>query len=160
MGQSPASESYNNFKQGIPLLNGPTEFTRLFPIATQWTTDPKKYASTGDILLTVRGSSTGKMNISDGQYAIGRGLASIKSRESNQEFMIQLLKKLIKQILVDTTGSTFANISKDNLTEIATFIPVSLKEKKVIGNLLTSIDNLIVANERFPYPAKQNTKQY
>ncbi|OOP57394.1 MAG: hypothetical protein AYP45_03495 [Candidatus Brocadia carolinensis] len=78
MGQSPAGEFCNDNREGIPLLNGPTEFSSYHPNPVQYTTDPKKVAEKGDLLFCVRGSTTGRMNWADRRYAIGRGLASLR----------------------------------------------------------------------------------
>ncbi|MET2736295.1 restriction endonuclease subunit S, partial [Staphylococcus epidermidis] len=64
-GQSPKGEFYNEDGNGVPMLNGPTEFTDLHPIPVQYTTKTTKLCEIGDILFTVRGSSTGRMNIAD-----------------------------------------------------------------------------------------------
>jgi type I restriction enzyme S subunit len=80
MGQSPAGNSYNQNANGIALINGPTEFTEKYPIKIQWTTLPTKLCKEGDILLCIRGSSTGRMNISNDSYCIGRGVAAIRAK--------------------------------------------------------------------------------
>ena len=83
MGQSPPIESCNNDQEGVPLLNGPTEFGSCYPSAVQFTTDVKRYSEVGDLLFCVRGS-VGKMNWSDQRYAIGRGLAAIRLKEGKK----------------------------------------------------------------------------
>lgn len=77
MGQSPPGHTYNDIGEGIPLLNGPTEFGEHYPNAVQWTTSPTKLCKEDDILLCVRGATTGRMNWSDKEYCIGRGLAAL-----------------------------------------------------------------------------------
>lgn len=58
MGQSPLGASYNRSGIGVALINGPTEFTGLHPVARQWTTDPVRFCQPNDVLICVRGSST------------------------------------------------------------------------------------------------------
>ena len=79
-GQSPQGEYYNVNGMGKPMLNGPTEFTDKYPVPVQWTTKITKLCKKGDILFTVRGSSTGRMNLADQEYCIGRGLAAIRPK--------------------------------------------------------------------------------
>ena len=62
MGQSPKGVDVNQSNEGLPLLNGPTEFTNLYPQPVQFTEYGKRFAETGDILFCVRGSTTGRMN--------------------------------------------------------------------------------------------------
>lgn len=89
MGQSPPGSSYNRTGNGSPLINGPTEFTDRHPIKIQWTTQPARFCTTGDLLICVRGSSTGRTNYADDTYAIGRGVAAI--REGSQRHGIPKL---------------------------------------------------------------------
>jgi len=80
MGQSPSGENCNSKGQGLPLLNGPTEFGPSHPTPVQFTTDPRKKSQRADLLFCVRGSTTGRMNWSNKPYAIGRGIAAIRDR--------------------------------------------------------------------------------
>ena len=64
MGQSPPGHTYNEDGKGLPLINGPVEFGRRFPTKIQWTTAPSKTCYDGDVLFCVRGSTTGRMNVS------------------------------------------------------------------------------------------------
>src|SRR5437764_11087165 len=88
MGQSPQGETCNFSGEGLALLNGPTEFGPYHPIPAQFTTDARKLARADDLLFCVRGSTTGRMNWADQDYAIGRGIAAIrhKSNRSIQPF--------------------------------------------------------------------------
>ena len=78
MGQSPLGNSYNVKGEGIPLLNGPTEFGLEYPTPIQYTTKPTKRCIKDDILLCVRGSTTGRLNLANDIYCIGRGLCAIR----------------------------------------------------------------------------------
>lgn len=79
MGQSPKGNSYNRDGNGLPLINNPTEFTKKHPIKVQWTTEPTKLCKPLDLLLCVRGSSTGRMNIANDEFCLGRGVAAIRA---------------------------------------------------------------------------------
>ena len=79
MGQSPPGSTVSS-DSGIALLNGPTEFGPHHPSPVQFTTDARRLAQPGDLLFCVRGSTTGRMNWADQEYAIGRGIAAIRHR--------------------------------------------------------------------------------
>ena len=85
MGQSPSGDTVST-EWGIALLNGPTEFGAHHPTPVQFTTDARKRAQPGDILFCVRGSTTGRMNWADQEYAIGRRSCSYPSPGSNLPF--------------------------------------------------------------------------
>ncbi|WP_145476935.1 restriction endonuclease subunit S [Yersinia similis] len=119
MGQSPKGEEVNNKGIGLPLLNGPTEFTERYPIPVQHTAYAKKTSLPGDILFCVRGSTTGRMNYSDQKYCIGRGLAAIRGRNGYPTPYIKaILEAYLPELLAAATGSTFPNVSKDLINNI------------------------------------------
>lgn len=142
MGQSPFGDSYNNEEIGTPLLNGPTEFTEKYPIPKQWTTKPTKICKENDVLFCVRGSSVGRMNISDNKYCIGRGLAAIREKngETYTTYLYYILQKFINNILNLSVGSTFPNVGKDDLNGLSCTVP-PLEEQRKIANILSSVDS-------------------
>ena len=144
MGQSPSGETCNSQHLGIPLLNGPTEFSSHHPIPVQFTIDPKKIAELDDILFCVRGSTTGRMNWSDQKYAIGRGIAAIRHKQGSEykHFIRGLLELKLPLLLTIATGSTFPNISKDQLLSLPCDIP-PLSEQKAIAHILGTLDDKI-----------------
>ncbi|MBE9233587.1 restriction endonuclease subunit S [Cuspidothrix issatschenkoi LEGE 03284] len=149
MGQSPSGETCNSQYLGIPLLNGPTEFTSHHPIPVQFTIDPKKIAEPDDILFCVRGSTTGRMNWSDQKYAIGRGIAAIRHKQGSEykHFVRGLLEFKLPLLLTIATGSTFPNISKEQLLSLPCDIP-PLSEQKAIAHILSSLDDKIELNRQ------------
>lgn len=141
MGQSPKGESYNTEGHGTPLLNGPTEFGAKHPKEVQWTTSPTKFCMEKDILFCVRGSSIGRMNIADKKYCIGRGLAAIRQAENETvtQFISFVLQNAINKVLKNSSGSTFPNITKDELYDVKLPIPSILEQQK-IAEILSNID--------------------
>jgi type I restriction enzyme S subunit len=144
MGQSPAGSTYNSNGIGTPLINGPTEFTERHPVKIQWTTKPTKECKKGDILFCVRGSSTGRMNISDDSYCIGRGVAAISNRQrvSDQSYLKHVLQYLAEKLIRLTSGSTFPNIDKKTIMEFPIAFH-SLDDQKKIGKVLDVLDSEI-----------------
>ena len=117
MGQSPIGTSYNENKDGIPFLQGNSEFTDKYPIAVKYTTLPNKMANTGDILMSVR-APVGAINIADKSYCIGRGLCAIAAKSGNNDYLRFLLQS--KKIEFDriSTGSTFKAINSSDLKNL------------------------------------------
>ena len=140
MGQSPAGSSYNSSGKGVALINGPTEFTELYPVKKQWTTQPTKYCKKDDLLLCVRGSSTGRINISNDTYCIGRGVAAIRAtNQSNTSYILYQLIQLIEKLLSKSTGSTFPSIDGKTIKSLLVTAPTKA-EQTAIANVLTTID--------------------
>jgi len=152
MGQSPPSETCNNDGQGLPLLNGPTEFGDSHPFPTQFTIEVKKVAKAGDLLFCVRGSTTGRMNWADRSYSIGRGIAAIRSKNGIQfqPYIRSAIEHNLKNLLAVATGSTFPNISRDQLRDLIIQAPPE-NTKIYISNLAhildTKIENLRSQNQ-------------
>ena len=144
MGQSPAGKNCNIRNKGLPLLNGPTEFNKHHPHPVQFTTDSKKIAEAGDLLFCVRGSTTGRMNWADQRYAIGRGVASLRHTNglSLQPFLKAMVDYQLPSLLKSATGSTFPNISRDQLFQHEILLP-SLPEQHAIAAVFSAFDEKI-----------------
>ena len=145
MGQSPPGNTYNTLGEGVPMLNGPTEFTSKYPVPVQFTIKPTKRSKAGDILFCVRGSSTGRMNLSDQAYCIGRGLAAIRAKSvANTNFIYYILLNLTEEVLrkARDMGSTFPNVSGKELRTKSIMIP-PLPEQKKIAEILSTVDEKI-----------------
>ena len=149
MGQSPEAKYVSVEKKGIPLLNGPAEFTERYPIPVQYTLKLKRSAEPKDILFCVRGSTTGRMNIADQKYAIGRGLASIRHNISPtlNTYVKALIEVNLKKLLGGTSGSVFPNLTKDNLYNLECFVHSEYEQKK-IAKTLSDIDAKIELNNK------------
>lgn len=149
MGQSPKGSTYNEDGIGIALLNGPKEFTDRFPVALQWTTKPTKLCKKNDILFCVRGSSTGRINIADDVYCLGRGIAAIRAIDgkSNTNFIEQQLIYCLDGLLRLTAGSTFPNINRQSLEEFPVIIP-NLSQQNEIAEILSTWDTAIEQTKR------------
>lgn len=144
MGQSPPGRSYNTEGIGTPLINGPVEFGPMAfskTIKSKFTTEPKKMCKENDLILCVRGSTTGRMNIAGFDACIGRGVASISSI-INQEYLNWLIHFKQREIYNKGTGSTFPNINQTALKELIISMP-SIEEQEKISNFLNIYSSLI-----------------
>lgn len=137
MGQSPLGTSYNEIGEGVPLLNGPTEFGRIHPIETQWTSSPTKTCNEGDLLICVRGATTGKMNWADKKYCIGRGLAAINPNDQicDNKYLWYFLNIQTEIILSQTRGSTFPNLPSKQLKQLEAPIPPLNIQHQIVAHL-------------------------
>jgi type I restriction enzyme S subunit len=149
MGQSPESKYCNYISKGKPLLNGPTEFGDFHPKPVQYCTSGNRVSNKGDILFCVRGSTTGRMNWADQEYVLGRGLASIRhiAGEDFNHFLRYLIDYHLDSILKMTGGSTFPNLTRDNLNAYKLFLPKESSQLS-INKFLRNIDSKIELNNR------------
>ena len=149
MGQSPPGNtvvSAAGVPQGLPLLNGPTEFGPHHPTPVQSTTTIPKRAYPGDVLLCVRGS-TGRMNWADQEYAIGRGIAAIRHRanEALQPFVRAVIEFGLPGLLAEATGSVFSNVSSSQLGALP-YPNLAETEQLAIAHILGTLDDKMELN--------------
>lgn len=123
MGQSPPGESYNEDGKGFIFFQGCTDFGNRFPAVRLFTTDPTRFAKAGDILLSVR-APVGTLNIAKEDCCIGRGLASLSSKDNCISYLYGVMKNL-KQIFDrrNIDGTTFGSITKDDLFSLKVIRP-------------------------------------
>src|SRR5205085_4287702 len=79
--QSPPGDTYNTTGEGVPLINGPVEFSAGpfgRTVVNQYTIAPTNFCEEGDLLICVRGSTTGRTNVAAFRACIGRGVAAIQ----------------------------------------------------------------------------------
>lgn len=153
MGQSPKGNEYLDkpTKDSLPLLNGPTEFGMYTPMPVQYTEAITKIAEKSDILFCVRGSTTGRMNIANQRYCIGRGLAAIRGKENaSSTNLIRQILILVKDKIFEQakgSGSTFPNISSSELKKWQIrSIPYERQDSIVAG--LSILEEVLVSLER------------
>jgi len=123
MGQSPPGESYNIDGEGMIFFQGCTDFGNRFPGVRQFTSAPTRFAKEGDILLSVR-APVGKLNIAKDDCCIGRGLASLNSKDNCISYLFGVminLKQIFDRRNVD--GTTFGSITKDDLFSLKVVRP-------------------------------------
>lgn len=149
MGQSPKAQFVNVVGEGVPLLNGPAEFTSKHPIPKQFTIKGNRFSEPLDILFCVRGSTTGRMNIADQKYAIGRGLAAIRHREGSHlnAFVRGLIEQNLVGLLGGSMGSVFPNLTKDQLLDYKCVVPDIIEQHK-IAKILSDLDAKIELNNK------------
>jgi type I restriction enzyme S subunit len=146
MGLSPPGSTYNSEEIGMPLLNGPTEFGSSHPVPSLYTIDPKRKARMGDILFCVRGSTTGRMNWADQDYAIGRGIAAIRAATPLEtRYVKYCVDLMLRELLQQASGSTFPNLSRRDITSL--LIPYRADRLKIAA-ILSAYDDLVENNRR------------
>jgi len=105
MGASPNGDSYNSLGIGVPLVNGPVEFGEFFLQKSKWTTEPTRMSCSDDLIVCVRGSTTGRYAHADDEYCLGRGVCAIRAKSGIQAFVDCNIIDRMSELLLKTTGS-------------------------------------------------------
>ena len=145
MGQSPSGSSYNEESVGEVFYQGRAEFGFRFPTRRLFTTEPKRMAEPGDVLLSVR-APVGDLNVAYEKCCIGRGLGAIHSKTGDNSFMLYTMFALKPQLDVfNGEGTVFGSINRDGLSNLPVNIP-SAEEIAKFEAVVRPMDNLIRTN--------------
>ena len=147
MGQSPKSEFYNDIGEGLPFFQGVKDFGERKPTETMYCSKPAKIVQTGDVLISVR-APVGDINIAEKESCIGRGVAGIRAKDKNNEFIYYLLLNFKDYIRSYSGGTTYESINKDALRDLQFLVPENSVIRKQIADVLSAYDDLIENNTK------------
>jgi type I restriction enzyme S subunit len=153
MGSSPPGSTYNKTGDGVPLINGPVEFTPgPFGRTTinQYTTDPSAFCELGDFLVCVRGSTTGRTNIAAFRACIGRGVAAIQPLFEDKFIRIAIRVRQ-EAILQMGRGIAFPSISREQLSGLPVPLPPLAEQHRIVvkvDELMALCDQLEAARQQ------------
>ena len=147
MGQSPSSEDCNEDGQGLVFFQGCSEFGDKYPIPKKYCTNPRKRASKGDILISVR-APVGDLNIAHIECAIGRGLAAIDPINIDRDYLFYYFKLYKDQWQRIQQGSTFSAINKNDLESVLVPCPPKDEQMLIVSKLLTLDKKLEIETEQ------------
>ena len=121
MGQSPAGTSYNEEGVGTVFYQGRGEFGWRYPTQRLFTTEPKRMAKSGDVLMSVR-APVGDLNLAYEDCCIGRGLVAISC--DYPSYCLYLMRSLGKKLdAYNGEGTVFGSISGKALKGIGIGLP-------------------------------------
>lgn len=144
MGQSPAGTSYNEEGVGTVFYQGRGEFGWRYPAQRLFTTEPKRMAKSGDVLMSVR-APVGDLNLVYEDCCIGRGLAAISC--DYPSYCLYLMRSLGKKLdAYNGEGTVFGSISGKALKGIGIGLPGN-DDIAAFEAMVASIDAQIRCNE-------------
>lgn len=145
MGQSPDGVSYNQDGIGTVFYQGRAEFGSRFPTRRLFTTQPKRMATKGDVLMSVR-APVGDLNVAYESCCLGRGLAGIQSNNDYQSFVLYTMFALKQQLdIFNGEGTVFGSINKNDMASLPVLIP-SDEALRQFEELVSPMDAAIETN--------------
>lgn len=145
MGQSPNGSTYNEEKNGCIFFQGRAEFGARFPKVRLYTTEPKRMANKGDVLMSVR-APVGDFNMAMEDCCIGRGLCAIRSKQNYQSFILYTVWASQDKLNVfNGEGTVFGSVNKDSLYNMLIIIPTN-KIMQQFEYICSKLDMLIWNN--------------
>lgn len=137
MGQSPPGSTYNKAGDGIPLINGPVEFSP-GPFGTtkinQYTTAPTQVCKKGDFLLCVRGSTTGRTNVAGFDACLGRGVAAIRPLAGDAYIRLFLWRHRAS-IIAMGRGIAFPSVTRKQLASLFLPFPPLAEQTRLVARV-------------------------
>ncbi|MPX98126.1 restriction endonuclease subunit S, partial [Salinivibrio sp. VYel6] len=139
-----------------PYLTGPADFPNGTIIVSKYTGKGRKFSRSGDILITVKGSGTGKVIESDDNYAISRQLMAIRATDFDPKFTYYNVVSSLSRYEGAASG-LIPGISREDVLGTPLLIP-PLPEQKKIAQILSTWDQAITATERLLENSQQRKK--
>lgn len=146
MGQSPPGSSYNKDGEGLPFFQGKADFTRDIAKVRTYTTAGTKFASAGDVLMSVR-APVGPTNVCPSTAVIGRGLAGIRAKEGvDQKYLHWALRASVRQLEVLGAGTTFPAITGRQLRAHPISVAPPAEQWRIVAILEDHLSRLDAAD--------------
>lgn len=135
-GQHIDKEDYNRDGNGIGYLTGPDDFGALSPHVSKWTEKPKVTARCGDILITVKGSGIGKVNLLDQpEVAISRQLMAIRTTVAESRFVFNWLRDRYDHIQSLGGGAAIPGITRDDVLTLKIPLPPLEMQQAIVAEI-------------------------
>lgn len=145
-GQHIDAKNYNTTSRGIGYLTGPSDFGPLTPVVSKWTEHPKVRAKRGDILITVKGSGVGKINLLDQEeVAISRQLMAVRVTRAEPRFVHAFLSSIFDHFQSASTGAAIPGISRDQVLGLQLSLPPRAEQQRIVGILDKAFEGIATA---------------
>jgi type I restriction enzyme S subunit len=145
MGQSPPGTTYNEDRKGIPFYQGRADFGFRYPSKRIYCTSPKRFANSGDTLVSVR-APVGDVNMAFERCCIGRGSAAIRHKSGSRSYTYYLMKS-IPDIFnnYEAGGTVFGCINKNDFERID-FVNPTPQIISLFENMIFHFDQMVENN--------------
>lgn len=151
-GQHILSGDYNDSGRGIGYLTGPSDFGQVYPVVSKWTESPKAIAEPNDIVITVKGSGVGKINvIGEESVAISRQLMALRTHSVDAKFLYLWLSYSFEDIAGRATGAAIPGLSRNDIGDLSIPLPPLPTQRRIVAILdeaFAAIDRAIGNVER------------
>lgn len=145
-GQHIDSKDYNIESRGVGYLTGPSDFGPVNPVISKWTEHPKVTAKSGDILVTVKGSGVGKINLLDqDEIAISRQLMAVRVTGADPRFIHAFLSSTFDHFQSLSTGAAIPGISREQVLGLEVAVPAIPEQQRIVGILDQAFDGIATA---------------
>ncbi|HOE43356.1 MAG TPA: restriction endonuclease subunit S, partial [Rhodoferax sp.] len=117
----------------VPYLTGPAEFGLISPEPSRSTNERRAIAIQADILITVKGSGVGKLNVvTHPELAISRQLMAIRPVKLDSEFLMVVLQTMALHFQEKSVGIAIPGIGRDDVTHTLIGLPPLAEQSRIV----------------------------
>lgn len=146
MGQSPKGEDTTDDNSYPGLIGGAADMGDSYPSVSRYTTKPTKLSKKNDVILSIR-ATLGRPIFSDGEYCLGRGVSALRSDFVSSSFIRYFVLNSEEYLHSVATGTTFAQISKDDLECMPLPLPPLAEQQRIVDRIESLFAKLDQAKE-------------
>ncbi|MDY3740067.1 MAG: restriction endonuclease subunit S [Selenomonadaceae bacterium] len=148
MGQSPSGNDITDDSTFTPLIGGAADMGEVYPKVKRYTKKITKISQNNDIILCIR-ATLGRPIFSNGEYCLGRGVASIRpSDEIYKNFLLNMYKNFEQYLYDNATGSTFLQVTGKVLCQMPIPLPPKETQQKIVDIIESLFAKLDIAQEK------------
>ena len=130
------AKDYNTASRGMGYLTGPSDFGLINPVVSKWTEHPIVKAKKGDILITVKGSGVGKINLLHlDEVAISRQLMAVRVTGADPKYILSYLSSTFDHFQSVSTGAAIPGISREQVLGLEIATPPLPEQGRIVGIL-------------------------
>lgn len=120
----------------VPYLTGPAEFGAVTPMPSRSTNERRAIAIQHDILITVKGSGVGKLNVvTQRELAISRQLMAIRPLTMDCEFLMVVLQTMALHFQERSIGIAIPGIGREDVTHAAIGLPPLAEQSRIVARV-------------------------
>lgn len=135
-GQHIDKDDYNTAGRGMPYLTGPSDFGPISPRITRWTETPKVTAVAGDVLVTVKGSGVGSVNLLDAnEIAISRQLMAVRAKGIDSRFLHAFMVGQQDYFQSQASGAAIPGITREHVLSLEIPLPPLPEQQRIVAEL-------------------------
>ena len=117
----------------VPYLTGPAEFGLVSPEPSRSTNERRAIAIQADILITVKGSGVGKLNVvTQSEIAISRQLMAIRPVKMDSEFLMIVLQTMALHFQEKSVGIAIPGIGREDVTHTLIGLPPLAEQSRIV----------------------------
>lgn len=130
------SEYIDGLAEEIPYLTGPAEFGLISPEPSRSTKERRAIAICNDILITVKGSGVGKLNVvSQNEIAISRQLMAIRPVATNADFLMLFLQTMALYFQSKSVGIAIPGIGREDVSHALLGLPPLAEQSRIVARV-------------------------